>query len=255
MLGKVLTLAIAVASPALADGPARPSTSPNPVVTVEGETLTYIGGINANGLSALETALQGIPRDRITKIVVNSGGGDTNPGIFIGSIISDLKPALTIETGCFSSCANFIAPAARSITIREGAFLGWHGNDRGMQIVADQEGVSLRDHIATMVADQANGADLDTYLDEAVPAVEALIAKEQALYAKIGLQNDTFAICGVGTRFDDRITGEQRGWGFSIADMARLGLPPVHYEGKGAYEDSAAFQKWLIKLTPEDCQP
>ena len=40
-----------------------------------------------------------------------------------------------------------------------------------------------------------------------------------------------------------------------MADMARLGLPPVRCEGKGADEDSAAFQKWLIKLTPEDCQP
>lgn len=69
------------------------------------------------------------------------------------------------------------------------------------------------------------------------------------------MQNDTFAVCGVGSRFDDRITGEQRGWGFSMADMARLGLPPVRCEGKGADEDSAAFQKWLIKLTPEDCQP
>jgi hypothetical protein len=252
---KRLILAALLASPALADGPARPSTDPNPVVTVEGDTLTYIGGINANGLTALEAALKGLPRDRITKMVVNSGGGDTNPGIFIGSIISDLSPDLTIATGCFSSCANFIAPAARSITIRDGAFLGWHGNDRGMQIVADQKGVSLRDHLATMVADQVKAADLGAYLDEAVPAVEALIAKEQALYARIGLQNDTFAVCGVGARFDDQISGEQRGWGFSIDDMARLGLPPVRFEGKGAYEDSAAFKKWLIQLTPEDCRP
>lgn len=178
MPGKGLTLAIAVASPAMADGPSRPSSSPNPIVTVEGDTLTYNGGNNANGLSVLEAALKDIPRDQITKMVVNSGGGDTNSGIFIGSIISDLKPDLTIETGCFSSCAYFIAPAAHSITIREGAFLGWHGNDRGLQIVADQEGVSLRDHLATMMADRANGADLDAYLDEAVPAVAALIAKE-----------------------------------------------------------------------------
>ncbi len=143
---KRLILAALLAAPAVAEEPARPSTDPNPVVTVTGDTLTYIGGINDKGLTALEAALKGVAPDQITKMVVNSGGGDTDPGIFIGSIIGDLKPDLTIETGCFSSCANFIAPAARSITIRDGAFLGWHGNDRGMQIVADQEGVSLRDH-------------------------------------------------------------------------------------------------------------
>lgn len=251
---RLLLAALLAAGPALAQDPGPPSTDPNPIVRIDGDTLTYIGGINAKGLTALDEALRDMPRGQITKMVVNSGGGDTNPGIFIGSIISDLKPDLTIETGCFSSCANFIAPAARSITIRDGAFLGWHGNDRGMAIVAQQEGVSLREHLRRMVEGQAEGAELEAYLDEAVPTVEKLIAKEAALYERMGIK-DTFAVCGVGARFDDRITGEQRGWGFSIDDMARLGLPPVRYEGQGRYEDSAAFNKWLILLTPEDCQP
>ncbi len=105
-----------------------------------------------------------------------------------------------------------------------------------------------------MVADQSKGADLTAFLDEAVPTVETLIAKEKALYDRLGLKDDTFAVCGVGARFDDRLSGQQRGWGFSIPDMARLGLPPVRFEGKGAYEDSAAFKTWLILLTPADCQ-
>lgn len=85
--------------------------------------------------------------------------------------------------------------------------------------------------------------------------MEALIVEEAALYDRIGLANDTFAICGVGPRFDDRLSDEQLGWGFSIAEMARLGLPPVRYEGHGAYEDSPAFRHWLIQLMPEDCRP
>jgi hypothetical protein len=36
--------------------------------------------------------------------------------------------------------------------------------------------------------------------------------------------------------------------------MARLGLPPVTFEGEGRYEESAAFRRWLILLTPEDCR-
>lgn len=247
-----------IAGPACAENPpAKPSTDPNPIVKIEGDTLTYIGGINAAGLTALSAAVRDLPRGQVTRMVVNSGGGDTKVGIYIGSIVADLKPDLTIDVGCFSSCANFIAPAAASITIRENAFLGWHGNDRGFQIVADQKGIPLREHLRASVAQGSaeSGTDIDAWLDEAVPAIEALIAEEAALYGRIGLPNDSFAICGVGDRFEGRLTGDQRGWGFSIADMARLGLPPVRYEGPGAYEDSPGFTHWLIRLTPEDCQP
>ncbi|MFZ5751597.1 MAG: hypothetical protein ACOY5U_11085 [Pseudomonadota bacterium] len=255
--------ALLAASPAFADWvPVKPSTDPDPIVKVEGETLTYIGGINATGLTKLSNAVRHLPRGQVTKMIVNSGGGDTKAGIFIGSIIADLKPDLTIEVGCFSSCADFIAPGANSITIRENAFLGWHGNDRGFQITADQPGLPLRDYLRGQVADQAtnmkddagNPMDLEAWLDEAVGTLQALIVEEKTFYDGIGIA-DTFAICGVGPRFDNRLSGAQLGWGFSIADMARLGLPPVRYEGPGAYEDNPAFRYWLIRLTPEDCTP
>jgi hypothetical protein len=249
--------ALLTASPALADRvPVKPSTDPNPIVKIDGDTLTYIGGINEAGLTALSDAVRDLPRGQVTKMIVNSGGGDTKPGIFIGSIIADLKPDLTIDVGCFSSCADFIAPGANSITIRENAFLGWHGNDRGFQIVADQLGLPLREHLRNSVGGGAATPDIDmeAWLDEAVATLGSLIVEEKAFYDGLGLA-DTFAVCGVGPRFDDRLTGAQLGWGFSIADMARLGLPPVRYEGPGAYEDSPAFRNWLIRLTPEDCGP
>ena len=121
--------------------------------------------------------------------------------------------------------------------------------------------MSLREHLRSLVSGQlvdgkdAEGkpADLEAFLDEAVPTLEHMILQEAAFYERIGPGNDTFAVCGVGERFDNRFTGEQLGWGFSIADMAHLGLPPVRYEGPGPYELSPAFQRWLILLTPEDC--
>ncbi len=264
MRAVIFAAALLAAGPAWAGNDAgKPSTDAKPIVRIDGDTLTYIGGINSAGLDALSEAVRQLPRGQVKKMVVNSGGGDTKVGIYIGTIVADLKPDLTIETGCFSSCANFIAPAAASITIRKNAFLGWHGSDRGFQIVAEQEGMSLREHLRSMVSGQvADGkdkdgkpADLDAFLDEAVPTLERLIVQEAAFYERIGLRNDTFAVCGVGERFESRLTGDQLGWGFSITDMARLGLPPVRYEGPGPYEKSPAFQRWLIQLTPEDCKP
>jgi hypothetical protein len=96
---------------------------------------------------------------------------------------------------------------------------------------------------------------MEAWLDEAAATLEKRIVEEAALYDRIGLANDMFAVCGVGSRFDGRLTGDQLGWGFSIADMARLGLPPARYEGPGAYEESPGFRRWLIRLTPEDCLP
>jgi hypothetical protein len=123
--------------------------------------------------------------------------------------------------------------------------------------VADQLGLTLRELMCASVAAGAagTGTDIEAWLDEAVPVLDALIVEEAALFDRIGLQNDTFAICGVGPRLDDRLSGEQLGWGFSIADMARLGLPPARYEGPSAHEDNPAFRQWLILLTPEDCLP
>lgn len=164
MMRAMALVALLASGPAAAEvPPAKPSTDTNPIVKIEGDTLIYIGGINEAGLTALSEAVRDLPRGQVTKMLVNSGGGDTKAGTYVGSIVADLKPDLTIEVGCFSSCANFIAPAAASITIRENAFLGWHGNDRGVQIVADQAGLTLREHMRATVAAgaAASGTDIE----------------------------------------------------------------------------------------------
>ncbi|WP_139330297.1 hypothetical protein [Rhizobium sp. RU33A] len=126
-----------------------------PDIRIDGDTLIYIGGTNDNGLEALKTVLAKVPDGQITKMLVNSGGGDTKAAIQIGFIIADLKPNLTIDIGRFPSCANLIALAVATITIRENAFLGG-GNDRSLAIAAAEEGVTLREHLRAIVAAQAS---------------------------------------------------------------------------------------------------
>ncbi|MFB1486105.1 MULTISPECIES: hypothetical protein [unclassified Thiocapsa] len=67
----------------------------------------------------------------------------------------------------------------------------------------------------------------------------------------LGLRQGTPQGAGLARQCDARITSEQRGRVFSIADMARLGLPPVGYEGQGAGEESDRFRRYLL-LRPED---
>jgi hypothetical protein len=76
----LILAALLAAGPACAHWtPAKPSTDPNPIVKIEGDTLTYIGGINAAGLTALSDAVRDLRRGQVTKMIVNSGGGDTKP--------------------------------------------------------------------------------------------------------------------------------------------------------------------------------
>jgi hypothetical protein len=73
-------------------------------------------------------------------------------------------------------------------------------------------------------------------------AGQPVVAEEAAVYERTGFA-DTFALCGVGSRLDRRITGEQRGRGFPVADMARLDLPPFRQEGQGDYGESDRFRR------------
>jgi hypothetical protein len=89
---------------------------------------------------------------------------------------------------------------------------------------------------------------------KAIPA-DHYIGREGtvAFYARLGLR-DAFAVCAVGAVLERRPGyAGQIGWGFSLADMARLGLTNTVYLGYGAYEDSARFRKYLVPISADEC--
>jgi hypothetical protein len=46
----------------------------------------------------------------------------------------------------------------------------------------------------------------------------------------------------------------RKGWGFSIGDMALLGLTDTVYPGDGNYEmGSAGFRKHLVQISAREC--
>ena len=78
---------------------------------------------------------------------------------------------------------------------------------------------------------------------------------EAEFYASRGL-NDAFAVCAVGDVLEKRPGyAGQIGWGFSLADMARMGLVNTVYLGEGRYErDSTRFGQNLMLITAEECR-
>jgi hypothetical protein len=135
------------------------------------------------------------------------------PGRRIGQWVHDMGLVVEVDKVCFSSCANYIFPAGRGRVIRADSFVGWHGNERAFEVSARRSGKTLEDFMLSML--------------------EPSLAKST-----------------LEQRPDFR---DQWGWGFTLADMEKLGLAHTSYLGDGPYEANRRFQSFLVRLTAEEC--
>jgi hypothetical protein len=112
----------------------------------------------------------------------------------------------------------------------------------------------VADQLATVApADVAPGPRA-AFVQEALRSIAVTQKDEAEFYASLGL-NDAFAACAVGEVLEKRPGyAGQIGWGFALADMARLGLANTVYLGEGRYErDSSRFRQNLVLITADDC--
>lgn len=231
------------------------------LVRVEGDTVYFIGHISDASAKIFADAVAPLQRGQVTRLVVSSGGGDTVPGRRIGQWVHDMGIVVEVDKICFSSCANYIFPAARGRVIRADSFVGWHGNERAFEVQASRAGVTLEAFMRPMLQpllekstlQEREGLSRDAYYARQIGAMRESVAAEGQYYAQLGLA-DTFAACGVGDVLEKRPGfKDQRGWGFSIADMERLGLTHTSYLGDGPYEASWRFKTYLVALTADEC--
>jgi hypothetical protein len=222
-------------------------------VHVQGDTLYYTGNFSKASTVAFDAAVTGIKRGQMTRLVISSGGGDTVAGRHVGRWVRDMGLVVEVDVICFSSCADYIFPAGRARVIRPDAFVGWHGNERQFHLLAARKGISLTDLLAQYVPKEASPEQRTAFFRDFEETTKVTMKDEADFYAKLGL-NDAFAVCAVGDVLEKRPGyAGQIGWGFSIADMARLGLTNSAYLGDGAYEDSARFRKYLVRISADEC--
>ena len=224
------------------------------VVRVQGDTVYYTGNMSKASSAAFDAAVAGVRRGQVTRLVISSGGGDTVEGRHVGRWVRDMALVVEVDVICFSSCADYIFPAGRARVIRADAFVGWHGNERQFNVLAARTGVSVADQLATIPpADVAPGPRA-AFVQEALRSFAVTQKDEAEFYASLGL-NDAFAICAVGDVLEKRPGyAGQIGWGFSLADMAHLGLVHTVYLGDGRYErDSSRFRQNLVLITADEC--
>ena len=222
-------------------------------VHVQGDTVYYNGNFSKASSATFDAAVSGIARGQETRLVIISGGGDTVAGRHVGRWVRDMGLVVEVDIICFSSCADYIFPAGRARVIRADAFVGWHGNERQFHLLAARKGVSLEVLLAQYVPKDASPEQRTAFFRDFAETTNVTMKDEADFYAKLGL-NDAFAVCAVGDILEKRPGyAGQIGWGFSLADMARLGMTNTVYLGDGSYEDSARFQKYLVRISADEC--
>jgi hypothetical protein len=222
-------------------------------VHIQGDTVYYTGNFSKASTVAFDAAVTGIRRGQVTRLVISSGGGDTVAGRHVGRWVKDMGLVVEVDVICFSSCADYIFPAGRARVIRTDAFVGWHGNERQFHLLAARKGISLADLLTQYVPKDASPEQRTAFFRDFAETTKVTMKDEADFYAKLGL-NDAFAVCAVGDVLEKRPGyAGQIGWGFSLADMARLGLTNTVYLGEGAYEDSARFRKYLVRISADEC--
>jgi hypothetical protein len=223
-------------------------------VRIQGDTLYYTGNFSKASSAVFDAAVAGVRRGQLTRLVISSGGGDTVEGRHVGRWVRDMALVVEVEVICFSSCADYVFPAGRARVIRANAFVGWHGNERQFEVLAARTGVSVADQLANVPPAHVAPGPRAAFVQEALRSIAVTQKDEADFYASLGL-NDAFAVCAVGDVLERRpgFAG-QIGWGFSLADMARLGLINTVYLGDGRYEqDSWRFRQYLVPITADDC--
>lgn len=255
-------LTILVASANVAQGAPPPelraASADPPVVEVRGDTVYYTGWFKNATSHVFDAAVANLKRGQVTRIVIRSGGGETVAGRKVGRWVRDMALVVEVDQICFSSCADYVFPAGRARVIRAGAFVGWHGNERQMIVLAQRRGTTVEEEFVKLVAPGLTGPERDRVRGDMAREVQEWRANslvdEQAFYRSLGI-DDAFAVCAIGDVLDSRSTADTLGWGFSIADMVRLGLANTVYLGDGEYEqNSALFATYLVPITAAECQ-
>lgn len=216
---------------------------PPPVITLTGSIASYRGAI------AQEYARDFLDRvsghgTGIDTLVINSSGGETVGGMDVGEWVHENGVVVVVDTVCFSSCANYIFTAAPSKSIRENAFVGWHGSEQQNRFFDEKfanenprnPAGACRKTPLTVDADpnrrQSSGYD-----------------RELKFLEKIGLKVDAM-VWGLAQyeRCVAYMNMDVDGWTFDLPSMGRLGIGNVTYEGPGEYPSRTVVEQGGIAV-------
>jgi len=217
-------------------------------ISVLNDTIEFIGSIDRKSYADFTDAINSHNK-RITKLIINSDGGNTKHGKYMGHWIYDNEINVQVRTLCYSSCANYIFPAAANKYIEAGAQVGWHGN-----ILAQSNNISeadainnYRESVRREIIEELKLENPEEELRKRIEEYKQERKDEVAFYKKIGVDINVSEYFGKGERMSqheiDRIAALEflptttqedyrlDGYTFSIENMKHFGIDNVTYLG------------------------
>lgn len=192
----------------------------SPALSIKDDTLIYDGMLTGDGILEAMRMMRNSDTE-ITKLQVTSPGGVIDPSIELGYFIKEKNLDLIVTKLCFSSCANYLLPAAHSVKIEKNTLVGWHGGAR-------QNNSYWKQSIP------------ESQWRDFLPYLEKLREKEFQFFQYIDVAPNiiTYGQTKLNTCQKAKQTS---GWYYTLGDMKAMGLPPIEIEG-GVMLESMTYQ-------------
>lgn len=163
-----------------------------------GDAIRFDGRIDQ---PAVDEFLRLLRDPAIRRLQIRSPGGLVAPALQMADAVHQRGMDLEVEGACFSSCANYIFPAARHKLLSGPAAIGWHGN---------MTHVLYRHQMG-----------LERWTSEEVAEARRLARLEQAFYRRVGMDGYAAWFGKLPPYSVDAF------YTLSPADMARFGIGEV----------------------------
>ncbi|MGD8121140.1 hypothetical protein [Vibrio sp. TRT 2004] len=188
---------------------------PHKVLAV-GDTLFFDGIITGESVLEAVRVIRESNR-QIEKLKITSAGGDMAVGIEFGYFVKEMNLDVEVSELCFSSCANYVLPAAKSITINANSLIGWHG------------GTKQSDELWGLSVPKKDKPAFMAYLNR-------LRIKETAFFGYVGVDQQ---ITTYGQTVKDSCQTKEKtdGWYYSIDDLHKMGISNITVKGSGLLDE------------------
>lgn len=195
----VLGLAVTVAS--------VNAEEPETTIALNDKNHIIYNGIITNDANQSLFDLYALSTNKPQRLVISSGGGDIQLGMDLGEWLFKHKLDIEIDR-CYSSCANFVFPAARIKYLRKNSELMWHGS-------AWQKSWD-------------NDAELDTVLGR---YLQKSRQREIGFFMRVGVKRQITSYGDDKLRWYERLLNytpwSYAGFDYSLADMQRWGIDQI----------------------------
>ncbi len=211
-------------------------------IHVQGDTIYYNGGIDEPSYQKFSQIMEENPS--VSKMVINSGGGDTQSGIKIGTLVYERGMDVKVEEICFSSCANYVFVSGSEKIIGKNSFVGWHGSESQTEVLAELDGVSNEEYLKSELRDALSEASpfwSEADVEREYQRVLSGLPAEAAFFDLIGLDKQV-TLNGLEHIIEMGCVG----WTHTIEDMQSYNIQNVSYEGEGTYPDPQILEQYGI---------